>query len=55
MLNLNDIEKTLNKGFAIVRGKNNKIINSTRSIIDGDDISIEFKDGRSYYSILNKK
>jgi exodeoxyribonuclease VII large subunit len=38
-------EKTLSRGFAMVRGQGGKTITGVRQVVDGREIQIQFHDG----------
>ena len=39
-------EKTLSRGFAMVRGQGGKTVTGAAQVIDGDEIQIQFHDGK---------
>ena len=39
-------EKTLSRGFAMVRGHGGKTVTGATEVIDGDEIQIQFHDGK---------
>ena len=39
-------EKTLSRGFAMVRGRGGKTVTGAAQVVDGDEIQIQFRDGK---------